>query len=74
MRNVRLKVQKLLDRLRTAGFHNQRQPLGKDVIGEHHHPNREKGCRGIIWRVKCQADYAAGEPRECSEFNQHVLV
>ena len=24
MRNVRLKIQKLLDRLRTAGFHDQR--------------------------------------------------
>ena len=40
--HVRLQIQQFLHRLRTAGFHNQREPFGKNMVGEHHDRYREK--------------------------------
>ena len=72
--NIRLKVQKLFDRLRTARLDDQRQPLGKDVIAQHHHGHSKKRFRRITDGAQYQADRPSGQPRECPELNQHVLI
>jgi hypothetical protein len=74
VRHVRLEIQELLDRLRAAGFHDQRQPLGKDVIREYHDRYREKRHRRVVRRLECQADNPASKPSKGAAFHQHVLV
>src|SRR3546814_8300235 len=44
---LRLQVEQALDRLGRAGLHDERQPLGEEVIGGDHHGPREEG-RGRI--------------------------
>ena len=72
--DVGFQVKKFLYCLGASCFHDQRQPLGENVISEHHHCHGEKRYGGIVRWTKYQPDCAADKTRKCSELNKHVLV
>lgn len=74
IRDVRLKVEKLLHGLRTASFYDERQPLGKNVIGEHHDGHGEKRYRRIARRMECNTDGAAHNSGEGAKLDEHMLI
>ena len=71
---VGLQVQECLDRLCTAGLHDQSQPLRKDVIGEHHDRDGEKRRRGKPRQGRAQPDRAPDQPGKRPHLHEDVLI
>jgi len=73
-RDLGLQIEQPLHRLRASRLDDQRQPLGEDVIGGDHDRDREELRGWIFGSVEHEAYHAPGNPGECPNLQQHMLV
>ncbi len=73
-RGLRLQVQEPFDGLGAPRLYDQRQPLREDVVGADHHGDGEEGSRRISRPIEDEPDNPAGDARERSDLEKHMLV